>query len=187
LISTNLFIIFVLSPNIIAIFRYYAEYHCAFDLKYFPFDVQICQMIFRTRTATVSKIHFAPQDLIYSGPFDPIGFDEKELKAFIFSCNEWNYDERWISVGKTVRILSDQHVFPITGSLLLGIFDIFHSYWRFHWQVLNICQLYTLSKKISFNCFNLKIIVKQFWYLKSLSISWRLWYHNWTFMNQKSC
>ncbi len=74
LISTNLFIIFVLSPNIIAIFRYYAEYHCAFDLKYFPFDVQICQMIFRTRTATVSKIHFAPQDLIYSGPVDMIEF-----------------------------------------------------------------------------------------------------------------
>ena len=57
-----------------AISRYYAEYHCAFDLKNFPFDVQRCQMIFRTRTATVAKIKFEPQNIIYSGPVDMIEF-----------------------------------------------------------------------------------------------------------------
>ena len=31
-------------------------------------------MIFRTRTATIAKIHFDPQELIYSGPIDMIEF-----------------------------------------------------------------------------------------------------------------
>ncbi len=57
-----------------ASFRFYAEYHCAFDLQNFPFDIQKCKMIFKTRTATIAKIHFVPVDLIYSGPLDMIEF-----------------------------------------------------------------------------------------------------------------
>ena len=55
-------------------FRYYADYHCPFNLKYFPFDIQKCQMIFKTRTATIAKIHFVPSKLTYSGPVDMIEF-----------------------------------------------------------------------------------------------------------------
>jgi hypothetical protein len=55
-------------------FRFYAEYHCAFDLKYFPFDIQNCSMIFKMRTATHTKVRFFPLDLVYSGPMDMLEF-----------------------------------------------------------------------------------------------------------------
>ena len=32
--------------------RYYAEYHCTFNLRFFPFDEQVCKMEFKARTVT---------------------------------------------------------------------------------------------------------------------------------------
>ena len=32
--------------------RFYAEYHCTFNLRFFPFDEQVCKMEFKARTVT---------------------------------------------------------------------------------------------------------------------------------------
>ncbi len=47
--------------------RYYAEYQCTFNLRFFPFDHQTCLMIFKMRTATVKSVIFKPVSIIYKG------------------------------------------------------------------------------------------------------------------------
>lgn len=48
--------------------RYYAEYHCTFNLRFFPFDDQRCIMVFRIRTATEKSVILKAGDIIYEGP-----------------------------------------------------------------------------------------------------------------------
>ena len=48
--------------------RYYAEYHCTFNLRFFPFDEQICKMEFKARTVTRQYLELIPGNLRYRGP-----------------------------------------------------------------------------------------------------------------------
>ena len=48
--------------------RYYAEYHCTFNLRFFPFDEQVCKMEFKARTVTryvFSRFDFQAGNLYY--------------------------------------------------------------------------------------------------------------------------
>ena len=48
--------------------RFYAEYHCTFNLRFFPFDEQICKMEFKARTVTRQYLELLPGRLLYKGP-----------------------------------------------------------------------------------------------------------------------
>ena len=48
--------------------RYYAEYHCTFNLRFFPFDEQVCKMEFKARTVTRQYLELLPGRLNYKGP-----------------------------------------------------------------------------------------------------------------------
>ena len=48
--------------------RYYAEYHCTFNLRFFPFDEQTCKMEFKARTVTRQYLELIPGNLRYRGP-----------------------------------------------------------------------------------------------------------------------
>ena len=45
--------------------RYYAEYHCTFNLRFFPFDEQTCKMEFKARTVTRQYLELIPGNLRY--------------------------------------------------------------------------------------------------------------------------
>ena len=48
--------------------RFYAEYHCTFNLRFFPFDEQTCKMEFKARTVTKQYLQLMPGTLKYKGP-----------------------------------------------------------------------------------------------------------------------
>jgi hypothetical protein len=48
--------------------RFYAEYHCTFNLRFFPFDEQICKMEFKARTSTKQYLILRSGGLKYRGP-----------------------------------------------------------------------------------------------------------------------
>ena len=48
--------------------RFYAEYHCTFNLRFFPFDEQVCKMEFKARTVTKQYLQLMPGKLKYRGP-----------------------------------------------------------------------------------------------------------------------
>ena len=48
--------------------RFYAEYHCTFNLRFFPFDEQVCKMEFKARTVTRQYLELLPGRLLYKGP-----------------------------------------------------------------------------------------------------------------------
>ena len=50
------------------LFRYSAEYHCTFNLRFFPFDDQTCTMEFKARTVTKNYLQLVPGHLKYLGP-----------------------------------------------------------------------------------------------------------------------
>ena len=50
------------------LFRYSAEYHCTFNLRFFPFDDQTCTMEFKARTVTKNYLKLVPGHLKYLGP-----------------------------------------------------------------------------------------------------------------------
>lgn len=55
--------------------RFYAEYHCLFHLENFPFDVQVCEMIFKMRTATKKFVELRDGGLKYKGEKNLIEFN----------------------------------------------------------------------------------------------------------------
>ena len=57
------------------IFRYYAEYTCLFQLHNFPFDVQVCEMIFKLRTATKKYVELRDGGLKYKGGDNLVEFE----------------------------------------------------------------------------------------------------------------
>ena len=61
--------------------RYYAEYNCVFDLANFPFDVQVCEMIFKLRTATKSYVEIRDGGLKYKGTKDLVEFEVSNITA----------------------------------------------------------------------------------------------------------
>ena len=48
--------------------RVMAEYHCTFNLRFFPFDDQVCKMEFKSRTVTKNYLTLLPGILKYKGP-----------------------------------------------------------------------------------------------------------------------
>ena len=65
------------------LFRYYASYHCTFDMTYFPFDRQNCTLAFKMRTATTKYVQLFPKTLTYLGPVDMIEFTLSNYSASI--------------------------------------------------------------------------------------------------------
>lgn len=61
--------------------RYYAEYNCVFDLANFPFDVQVCEMIFKLRTATKKYVEIRDGGLKYKGTKDLVEFEVSNITA----------------------------------------------------------------------------------------------------------
>ena len=56
-------------------FRYYAEYNCVFKLHNFPFDVQVCEMVFKLRTATKNYVELRDGGLKYKGDKNLVEFE----------------------------------------------------------------------------------------------------------------
>ena len=48
--------------------RVYAEYNCVFNLRFFPFDEQVCKMEFKARTVTKQYLLLMPGEFKYKGP-----------------------------------------------------------------------------------------------------------------------
>ena len=63
-------------------FRYYAEYACPFQLHNFPFDVQVCEMIFKLRTATKKHVEIRDGGLKYKGVEHLAEFDVPYIKTW---------------------------------------------------------------------------------------------------------
>ena len=59
--------------------RYYAEYHCVFYLKRFPFDTQVCEMSFKMRTATKQFVELRNGGLNYRASKQLVEFEIKNL------------------------------------------------------------------------------------------------------------
>ena len=55
--------------------RYYAEYNCVFKLHNFPFDVQVCEMVFKLRTATKNYVELRDGGLKYKGDKNLVEFE----------------------------------------------------------------------------------------------------------------
>ena len=72
-----------MTPQWINLFnpRYYAEYNCEFKLQNFPFDVQVCEMIFKLRTATKNYVEIRDGGLKYKGTKDLVEFEVSNITA----------------------------------------------------------------------------------------------------------
>ncbi len=50
------------------LFRYYAEYPCVFNLRFFPFDDQTCKIEFKAEANTNKTMELVPAGVRYFGP-----------------------------------------------------------------------------------------------------------------------
>ena len=64
-------------------YRFSAEYHCNFDLRFFPFDEQTCKMEFKARTVTRNYLELLPGKLRYKGPKTLVEFVVKGIEMGI--------------------------------------------------------------------------------------------------------
>ena len=54
--------------------RFYAEYHCTFNLKMYPFEEQECKIEFKLRAATKEFVVLKPGNLKYSGEVEMVEY-----------------------------------------------------------------------------------------------------------------
>jgi len=74
--------------------RFYASYHCTFDMTYFPFDSQNCTMSFKMRTATTKYVQLFPNILKYLGPTDMVEFTLSSFTAVVGQY-VWTFSHRF--------------------------------------------------------------------------------------------
>ena len=90
--------------------RFYAEYHCTFNLRFFPFDEQICKMEFKARTVTKQYLKLLPGNLKYKGP--------KVLVEFVVSNVTMGFGRQNVTRSE-IRIiikLARQYTYHLTQS-----------------------------------------------------------------------
>ena len=84
--------------------RYYAEYNCVFKLHNFPFDVQVCEMVFKLRTATKNYVELRDGGLKYKGDKNLVEFEVYNISTSagtatiiiildLLNRNHMSYDE----------------------------------------------------------------------------------------------
>ena len=93
---------------ILCLHRYYAEYNCHFKLQNFPFDVQVCEMIFKLRTATKNYVEIRDGGLIYKGTKDLTEFEVSNITAMPGkTINDfWQFLKIHIMVLKTLFLIN---------------------------------------------------------------------------------
>lgn len=106
--------------------RYYAEYPCTFDLKFFPFDEQVCTMEFKARTVTKQYLKLMPGNLVYKGPKLLVEFEVQNITMSEGSTNVTRSEIKIVvKLARQSSFHLSQSMFP---PLLLG-FLAYLTFW----------------------------------------------------------
>jgi hypothetical protein len=84
--------------------EYYQDYGCSFNLRYYPFDTQMCQMIFEMQGKTDNYVRFVKD----GEGIEFLGNIQKKFYSYLQSCLKNKIQKSFSNLAATLKHLLSQ-------------------------------------------------------------------------------